>query len=59
MHKHPTPIKIQNAILIEILEAAIKHHISPTTTIKIIDALEKGIQRANREHKELEEVLNV
>ena len=59
MYKHPTPLKIKNAILIEIIKTATDNNISPAITTQIIDALEAGIQRANREHDELKEILNV
>ena len=59
MHKHPTPLKIKNAILIEIINTATDNNISPAITAQMIHALEDGIKRANQEHDELKEILNV
>ena len=59
MYKHPTPLKIKNAILIEMIKTATDNNISPAITTQVIHALEAGIQRANREHDELKEILNV
>jgi hypothetical protein len=59
MHKHPTPLKIKNAILIQIIKTATDNNISPAITTQIIHALEDGIKRANREHDELKEIFNV
>ena len=59
MHKHPTPLKIKNSILIEIISTATDNNISPAITTQMIHALEAGIKRANQEHDELKEILNV
>jgi hypothetical protein len=58
MHKHPTPLKIKNAILIEMIKAATDNNISPTITVQMFQALDAGIKRANREHDEIAEILN-
>lgn len=58
MHKHPTPLKIKNAILIEMIKAATDNNICPTITVQMFQALDAGIKRANREHDEIAEILN-
>lgn len=58
MHKHPTPLKIKNAILIEMIKAATDNNISPAITVQMFQALDAGIKRANREHDEIAEILN-
>lgn len=55
MHKHPTPLKIKNAILIEMIKTATDNNISPTITAQMFNALEAGIKRANEEHDQLKE----
>lgn len=59
MHKHPTPLKIKNAILIEMIKTATDNNISPTITAQMFNALDAGIKRANEEHDQLKEILNV
>ena len=59
MHTHPTPLNIKTAILIEMIKTATDNNISPVITTKMIHALNAGIKRANEEHRELKEILNV
>lgn len=59
MHTHPTPLKIKNAILIEMIKTATDNNISPTITAQMFNALEAGIKRANEEHDQLKGILNV
>ena len=59
MHTHPTPLNIKTAILIEIIKTATDNNISPVITGQMMQALDAGIKRANEEHRELKEILNV
>lgn len=59
MHTHPTPLNIKTAILIEIIKTATDNNISPVVTRQMIQALDAGIKKANEEHREVKEILNV
>lgn len=59
MRTHPTPLNIKTAILIEIIKTATDNNISPVITTQMMQALNAGIKRANEEHREVKEILNV
>jgi len=50
MHKHPTPVEIQAAIVKAMIEMAVKENISTHTVSRMIKAVETGVKAANYDH---------